>query len=125
MEISLAGALSKRTDFCTFVLKSAFGVPTCYRLKFTNIRRENFWIQIFLDLDLWKFVELSLSSRGKSPFCVMTIPFLRTDFLQIEIYYNKKHLFLDLDFWILNLEFLELSLRFGALSRVGKVHFAS
>jgi len=42
------------------------------------------------------------------------------DFLQIEIYYNKKHLFLEnlfsrttaVDFWILDLDFWSLSSRF-------------
>ena len=49
---------------------------------------------------------------------------LPADLLEIGFYYYKKHLFLDLDFWILNLEFLELSLRFGALGAYGLFHFS-
>ena len=55
-------------------------------MKFTNIRRENFWIQIFielrfLDLDL-KSVRPNVISGGQLSKC--------GDLLEIEIYYNKR-----------------------------------
>ena len=70
-------------------------VPTSYRLKFTILRRENFWIWSWN----WEFPELIwLLTWCKSAPLFSNCP----DFLQIEIYYNKKHLFL------VSLRFLDL-----------------
>jgi len=91
-------------------------VPTSYRLKFTNIRRENFWIQIFISLRFLDLELIWLLTWCKSAPLFSNCP----DFLQIEIYYNKKHLFLEnlfsrttaVDFWILDLDFWSSRSRF-------------
>ena len=83
-----------------------FSVGTCYRLKFTNIRRENFWISQFLELrflDLWslssRFLELSLKISRSWIWNFWILASLSCAFLDLKLcvlrFYNRSFVQLD------------------------------
>ena len=106
--------LSGRHRLPHFCLRDfSFWLGTSYRLKFTNIRRENSGAAlIFLDLLSW------ISRFDLRDFSFWLGTSYRLKFTIIRSIY----FWLSLDFWFLDLEFLELQIYFWTLGQ-GWVHF--